>query len=93
LQEAGFFPGAILYLSSWVPAHQRSRILSLFYLAQPLTVVFGAPLAAALIEQHGLFGMAGWRVMFVGVSLPAIALGIFGAVLAGGSSTAGEMAE
>ncbi|NIF24357.1 MULTISPECIES: MFS transporter [Pantoea] len=76
IAEAGFFPGAILYLSSWVPAHQRSRILSLFYLAQPLTVVFGAPLAAALIEQHGLFGMAGWRVMFVGVSLPAIALGI-----------------
>ena len=76
IAEAGFFPGAILYLSMWVPARHRSKILSLFYLAQPLTVVFGAPLAAAFIEQHGLFGLEGWRVMFMGVSLPAIIIGI-----------------
>ncbi|WP_343554201.1 MFS transporter [Pantoea sp.] len=76
IAEAGFFPGAILYLSMWVPARHRSKILSLFYLAQPLTVVFGAPLAASLIEQHGLFGMEGWRVMFMGVSIPAILIGI-----------------
>ncbi len=76
IAEAGFFPGAILYLSMWVPARHRSKILSLFYLAQPLTVVFGAPLAASLIEQHGLFGLEGWRVMFMGVSIPAILIGI-----------------
>ncbi len=76
IAEAGFFPGAILFLSLWVPAKHRSKILSLFYLAQPLTVVLGAPLAAALIEQHGLFGLAGWRVMFLGVSIPAIVIGI-----------------
>ena len=35
--EAGFFPGAILFLSLWVPARHRSKILALFYLAQPLT--------------------------------------------------------
>jgi hypothetical protein len=34
--EAGFFPGAILFLSMWVPAEDRSKIFSLFYLAQPL---------------------------------------------------------
>lgn len=76
IAEAGFFPGAILYLSMWVPARHRSKILSLFYLAQPLTVVFGAPLAASFIEQHGLSGLAGWRVMFLGVSIPAILIGI-----------------
>lgn len=76
IAEAGFFPGAILYLSLWVPARHRSKVLSLFYLAQPLTVVFGAPLAAGLIEQHGLFGLDGWRVMFLGVSIPAILIGI-----------------
>ncbi|BDZ45536.1 hypothetical protein GCM10025866_14450 [Naasia aerilata] len=41
--EAGFFPGAILFLSLWVPARHRSKILSLFYIAQPLTSVIGAP--------------------------------------------------
>lgn len=74
--EAGFFPGAILFLSLWVPSKHRSKILALFYLAQPLTTVIGAPAAGALIQAHGLFGLDGWRVMFLGVSIPAILIGI-----------------
>ncbi|MFJ9680933.1 MFS transporter [Streptomyces sp. NPDC101194] len=74
--EAGFFPGAILFLSQWVPSRHRTKVLGLFYLAQPLTTVIGAPLAGWLINQHGLFGLEGWRVMFLGVSVPAILLGI-----------------
>ncbi|UYO96576.1 MFS transporter [Microbacterium sp. M28] len=75
--EAGFFPGAILFLSLWVPAQYRGRILMLFYLAQPLTTVIGAPLAGALIQQHGIFfGLEGWRFMFLGVAIPAIVVGI-----------------
>lgn len=75
--EAGFFPGAILFLSLWVPAQYRGRILMLFYLAQPLTTVIGAPLAGALIQQHGVFfGLEGWRFMFMGVAIPAIAVGV-----------------
>jgi MFS family permease len=76
VMEAGFFPGAIFFLSSWVPARHRGRILALFYLAQPLTTVIGAPLAGLLIQQHGLFGLEGWRIMYLGVGLPAIVLGI-----------------
>src|SRR5690349_4553324 len=34
--EAGFFPGAILFLSLWVPAQHRSKLLALFSLAPPL---------------------------------------------------------
>lgn len=74
--EAGFFPGAVLFLSLWVPARHRGKILALFYLAQPLTTVIGAPLAGWLIQQHGVFGLAGWRFMFFGVALPAIVLGV-----------------
>jgi MFS family permease len=75
--EAGFFPGAILFLSLWVPARYRSRILGLFYLAQPLTTVIGAPLAGWLISQHGqFFGLEGWRFMFLGVGVPAIIVGV-----------------
>ncbi|QDP96435.1 MFS transporter [Microlunatus elymi] len=74
--EAGFFPGAILFLSSWVPAAYRGRILALFYLAQPLTSVIGAPLAGLLLQQHGALGLAGWRFMFLGVSIPAIIIGV-----------------
>ncbi|MER8001482.1 MFS transporter [Streptomyces sp. NPDC095613] len=74
--EAGFFPGAILFLSQWVPTRHRTKVLALFYLAQPLTTVLGAPLAGWLIGHHGLFGLEGWRVMFLFVSLPAILLGV-----------------
>lgn len=74
--EAGFFPGAILFLSMWVPARHRNKILALFYLAQPLTTVIGAPLAASLIQMHGAFGLEGWRIMFFGVAVPAIIVGI-----------------
>ena len=74
--EAGFFPGAILFLSQWVPTRHRTKVLALFYLAQPLTTVVGAPLAGWLIGHHGLFGLEGWRVMFLFVSIPAILLGV-----------------
>lgn len=75
--EAGFFPGAILFLSLWVPAQYRGRVLMLFYLAQPLTTVIGAPLAGALIQQHDVFfGLEGWRFMFLGVAIPAIIVGV-----------------
>ena len=74
--EAGFFPGAVLFLSLWVPARYRSRILALFYLAQPLTTVLGAPLAGYLMQQQGVFGLQGWRFMFFGVAIPAIVLGV-----------------
>ncbi|NII49883.1 MFS family permease [Frigoribacterium endophyticum] len=77
VMEAGFFPGAILFLSLWVPARHRSKILALFYLAQPLTTVIGAPLAGWLISHDGaFFGLEGWRFMFLGVSVPAIVIGV-----------------
>jgi MFS family permease len=78
IAEAGFFPGAILFLSLWVPARYRSKILALFYLAQPLTTVIGAPLAGWLIGHDGIFGLAGWRFMFLCVSIPAILVGVIG---------------
>lgn len=75
--EAGFFPGAILFLSLWVPSRYRSRVLGLFYLAQPLTTVIGAPFAGWLISHDGaFFGLEGWRFMFLGVGAPAIIIGI-----------------
>ncbi|RDH79714.1 MFS transporter [Mycolicibacterium moriokaense] len=76
IAEAGFFPGAILFLSLWVPARYRSKVLALFYVAQPLTTVVGAPLAGALISADGVFGLEGWRFMFLCVSVPAILIGI-----------------
>jgi MFS family permease len=74
--EAGFFPGAILFLSMWVPTQHRSKILALFYLAQPLTTVLGAPLAGVLLGADGVFGLEGWRFMFLAVAVPAVVVGV-----------------
>lgn len=75
--EAGFFPGAILFLTMWFPREYRRRALAGFYLAQPLTTVVGAPLAGFLMQSgHGVFGLEGWRFMFLCVGIPAIVLGV-----------------
>ncbi|GAA3598468.1 MFS transporter [Kineosporia mesophila] len=77
IAEAGFFPGAILYLSLWVPSRYRARTLGFFYLAQPLTNVIGAPIAGWLMTHDGaFFGLEGWRFMFLGVGAPAVIVGL-----------------
>jgi hypothetical protein len=42
LAEAGFYPGIILYLTTWYPAHQRGRIVALFMTAVPIASVLRA---------------------------------------------------
>ncbi|MBE7209548.1 MAG: MFS transporter [Gluconacetobacter diazotrophicus] len=74
--EAGFFPGAILFLSLWVPRRYRAQVLGSFYVAQPLTFVVGAPLASALMELHAPAGLAGWRFMYLGVGVLAVLTGV-----------------
>ena len=76
--EAGFFPGIVLYMTFWFPAAERAKAMSLFLLAIPLSSVIGAPLSAVLIE-HGhelVFGLSGWRFMYLIEGLPAVLLGL-----------------
>lgn len=73
--EAGFFPGIILYLTFWFPQRQRSRAVSLFMVAVPVSTAVGSTVSSLVIDWgQGLFGLSGWRVMFVAEGLPAIAL-------------------
>jgi ACS family tartrate transporter-like MFS transporter len=74
--EAGIFPGIILYLSYWFPAHRRAAITSLFMAAVPISVVLGSPLSGALLELDGLGGLKGWQWMFILEAVPAVILGI-----------------
>ncbi len=74
--EAGFFPGVILYLSYWFPARKRAAVTAIFMAAAPLSTALGSPISGALLEIHGLFGLASWQSMFLLEALPAILLGI-----------------
>jgi ACS family tartrate transporter-like MFS transporter len=72
--EAGFFPGIILYLTQWFPSATRGRIIGYFYIAVPLSNVFGAPLSTWLLG-HSVLGLKGWQTMFLVEGLPAVILG------------------
>jgi len=75
--EAGFTPGAVLFLTLWFPKRYRMRALMGFYLAQPITLILGPPIAGLIVQNlGGLLGFEGWRVMFLLVSLPAIVIGV-----------------
>src|SRR5260370_22469252 len=63
--EAGFFPGAILYLKNWFPARARARTVARFMTAAPLSGVVGGPLSGALLGFHLTSGLAGWQCMFL----------------------------
>src|SRR5262247_1893523 len=45
LAEAGFFPGIILYLTYWYPAHRRGRMTTWFMTAIALSGVIGGPVS------------------------------------------------
>lgn len=75
--EAGFFPGIILYLTYWFPAAQRAKAVALFMVAIPLSTAIGSTLSSLLISAgHGVFGLSGWRFMFLVEGLPAILLAV-----------------
>jgi len=74
--EAGFFPGMIFYLTYWIPARERARVLALFLTSTALAGVVGAPVSAALLGMHGVAGLAGWQWLFLVEGLPAVALGV-----------------
>ncbi len=75
VMEAGFFPGAILYLTLWFPAAQRARVVGLFMLAVPLSTALGAPLGGLLLKLNGVAGLAGWQWLFIVEGVPTVLIG------------------
>jgi ACS family tartrate transporter-like MFS transporter len=74
--EAGYFPGAIFFLSQWFPAAQRARVISLFYIAFPLSSVVMGAAAGSLLGLNGKMGLAGWQWLFLIEGLPAVLLSV-----------------
>jgi ACS family tartrate transporter-like MFS transporter len=89
LSEAGFFPGAIVYLTHWFPARDRARALALLAAATPVAQMVSMRLSAPILRigttemvNHvavttpKLFGMYGWQLMFIVWAVPAVVLGL-----------------
>ncbi len=76
LAEAGFFPGMILYFTYWFPPFHRARVIAGFMAAIPVAVGMGAPVSTALLELNGMWGLAGWKWLFLFEAAPAVVLGV-----------------
>ena len=75
--EAGFFPGIVLYLTYWFPAHRRGRMTTLFMSATAVAGIVGGPLSGWILAAFdGQLGHAGWRWMFALEGLPSALVGV-----------------
>ncbi len=94
LAEAGFYPGVILYVTSWFPSHRRARVITVFMAAIPVSGVFGNPLSGWIMDTfHETHGLSGWQWMFLLEAIPAVLVGIAGAALPRQPPLRGEVAE
>ncbi|MGW4246513.1 MFS transporter [Nocardia sp. NPDC004722] len=75
--EAGFFPGILLYLTYWFPQRHRARIVALFMTAVPISTALGATLSSLVLQWgDGVFGLRGWRFMFLVEGVPSLILAV-----------------
>jgi len=74
--EAGFFPGVILYITFWYPAHYRAIIVGVFMVAIPVAGLIGSPISGAILYMDGVLGLGGWQWIFLLEAAPAVLLGI-----------------
>lgn len=72
--EAGFVPGVLYYLTQWLPASERGRVIGVFMLGVPLANIIGAPLSGLLLSWH-VAGLHGWQWLFLLEGLPSVVLG------------------
>lgn len=74
--EAGFYPGVILYMTYWFPAHRRARIIAVFMSAIPVAGIFGNPLSGWIMDAfQSSAGLHGWQWMFLIEAIPAVLVG------------------
>jgi MFS family permease len=74
--EAGFFPGVLLYMTYWIPAAYRARIVAIFMVSIPMASFIGSPISAMLLQADGLLGLRGWQWLFILEGLPTVLMGV-----------------
>jgi len=75
IAEAGLYPGVLLFFTYWFPDRHRARIFAGFTLALPGAVALGAPISTGLMELDGIWGLAGWKWMYLVEAAPTVLIG------------------
>nr|WP_245573895.1 MFS transporter [Amycolatopsis nigrescens] len=73
--EAGFFPGALFYLSRWFPSARRTRMTAVFFIGVPVSGVIGSVVSGAVMHAFGgVGGLADWQWLFLVEGIPPVIL-------------------
>jgi ACS family tartrate transporter-like MFS transporter len=86
--EAGFFPGAIVYLTHWFPSRDRARALALLVIAAPIAQMISMRVSAPILRvgtteivngvavtTPPLYGLHGWQLTYIVWAIPAVVMG------------------
>jgi MFS family permease len=75
--EAGFFPGVVLYLTTWFPAAWRARMTAAFMVAIPVSLALGGPVSNWIMQATtGVWGLKPWQWLFILEGLPTVLLSL-----------------
>jgi len=73
--EAGFFPGVVLYLTTWFPAAWRARMTAAFMVAIPVSLALAGPVSNwIMLATKGIWGLKPWQWLFILQGLPTVLL-------------------
>ena len=76
VMEAGFVPGVLYYFTQWYPGNRRARVNAYFKSSICLCGIVGGPLAGFILGHFdGVYGLAGWKWLFLLEGLPSVVLG------------------
>jgi MFS family permease len=75
--EAGFFPGVLFYLTTWIPASRRGRFTGLFMSAIAVSGIVSGPISGFVLHSlDGVLGLQGWQWMFITEAVPSAIMGV-----------------
>ncbi|RSL59379.1 hypothetical protein CEP54_007291 [Fusarium duplospermum] len=77
IQQAAFFPAVHFVLGSWYRGHEINRRGGVFYTGYGLGSMTSSLLASAATSNlHGVYGLAGWRCLYIICFVITIPVGI-----------------
>jgi MFS family permease len=75
--EAGFFPGILFYLSTWIPASRRGLFTAYFMSSIAISGILGGPVSGFILHAlDGASGLKGWQWLFLLEGLPSALMGV-----------------
>ena len=75
--EAGFFPGVLFYLTTWIPASRRGQFTAYFMSAIAISGIISGPLSGFILHSlDGALGLKGWQWLFITEGVPSAIMGV-----------------